>query len=153
MRSIGIRLAIVAIIVVGGFILRDRLSSSAGDLQVGDCFDDTPGATVESVQHHPCSEGHTAEAFLVTDLPAADNAPIPTNATLSAFVAGTCGPALISYAGGDQAVTANPVFSNIDIGLFYPSDEDWGRGERKVTCYAYSVDGSPLTTSLKAAAQ
>ena len=48
---------IVAVIIVGGFILRDRLSSNAGDLKVGDCFDEpASGAEISDVQHHPCTE-------------------------------------------------------------------------------------------------
>ena len=66
MGSWGVRIAIIAIIIVGGFVLRDRLSSSAGDLKVGDCFDEpATGGEISDVQHHPCTEAHTAEVVFI----------------------------------------------------------------------------------------
>src|SRR5262245_10627607 len=40
--------------------------ANAGDLQVGECFDD-PGSVeeVSDVQRHPCTEEHSAEVFFV----------------------------------------------------------------------------------------
>ena len=45
-------------VAIGGFVLRDRLSSNAGDLAVGDCFDEPTASaeTIEDVQHQPCTE-------------------------------------------------------------------------------------------------
>src|SRR5262245_56412524 len=49
---------------VGGFIFRDFLSANATDLKVGDCFDEPANMeSVEDVQHHPCTDEHTAEVF------------------------------------------------------------------------------------------
>jgi hypothetical protein len=61
MRNWIIRIAIIAVIAGGAYILRDRLTANAGDLKVGDCFDDPTGEQVKDVQHHPCTESHTAE--------------------------------------------------------------------------------------------
>ena len=64
-----VRIGIVAVIAIGIFVFRDRLSSSAGDLAVGDCFDE-PSIAIEikDVQHHPCNEAHTAEVIFVGDM-------------------------------------------------------------------------------------
>jgi hypothetical protein len=153
MKGIAIRVLIVALIAGGAFLFRDRMSGSAGDLRVGDCFDDTPEATVESVQHHPCTEAHTAEAFHVGDFPGGDDAPLPTSAQLSTYADDTCFTELVEYMGGMTAAQSYPGIDKIQVGLFYPSDEDWKNGERRIVCYLYTVDGSQLTQSLKAAAQ
>ncbi|HEY7970691.1 MAG TPA: hypothetical protein VID95_11905, partial [Candidatus Limnocylindrales bacterium] len=74
-----LRIGIIVLIVAGGFLLRDRLSSNAGDLKVGDCFDDPAGQTeIKDVQHHPCSEGHTAEVVFLGKM-TGDNASYPSN--------------------------------------------------------------------------
>lgn len=153
MRGIGIRLLIIAVIAGGAFVLRDRLSGSASDLAVGDCFDDTPGATVESVQHHPCNEGHTAEVFYVGDYPGGDDAALPTDDDLVSFSDNTCFGALVSYLGGTSAIETNPLIQKIDFGLFYPTAEGWNGGDRKVICYLYTTDGSPLTQTMRASTQ
>ena len=39
-----------------------------------------------------------------------------------------------------------------ELGAFYPTDEDWAKDERGVTCYLTLLDESPMTTSAKAKA-
>lgn len=140
-----IRIAIVAVIVIGGLIFRDRLSGNAGDLKVGDCFD-IPNARVDvkDVQHHPCNESHTAEVFAIVTHPATKGAPPLTEAQLIDFLSSSCGPIWVSYI-GQEAVRSN-VF---DVGAFYPRDSDWNDGDRAVTCYTYRTDERPMTSSLK----
>jgi len=66
-------IGIIAIIAIGGYIFRDRLSSDAGGLKVGECFDDPAGATrITDVQHHPCTEAHNAEVVFLGELPDGD---------------------------------------------------------------------------------
>ena len=151
MRGILIRLLVIGAIGLGAFLLRDRISGNAGDLAVGDCFDAPAGETLQDVQHHPCTEAHDAEVVHVGDHPAPDDAPPLSAEELETYVLNTCGDALIAYVGGLESVEANAELQNIDIGWIYPTDEDWGRGEREITCYLHTVDGSQLTRSLKAA--
>ena len=140
-----IRIAIIAVIVIGGLIFRDRLSGSAGDLKVGDCFDvPTENVDVKDVQHHPCNEGHTGEVFALKTHPAAKGVAPLTEDALIDFLASSCGPDWVTYVGQD-AVSAEV----LDVGAFYPRDEDWNDGERSITCYTYRVDGQPMTTSVK----
>ena len=56
MRGLLIRVGIIAVIVAVGFVFRDFLSGNAGDLKVGDCFDQpsTTNTVVKDVPHHPC---------------------------------------------------------------------------------------------------
>jgi len=151
LRGIVIRLAIIGVIALGAFLLRDRLTGGAGSLAVGDCFDVPTTETVEEVQHHPCNEAHGAEVVFVGDHPAADDTPPLSDSDLEAFVTNTCGGAWIAYLGGIGAIESSAELQNLDLGVFYPLDEDWNKGERKITCYLYPINGTPLTRSMKAA--
>ncbi len=151
MRGIIVRLAIIGVIALGAYLLRDRISGSAASLAVGDCFDVPAEETLEDVPHHPCNEAHDAEVVFVGDHPAADDAAPLADEDLQGFVMNTCGGALIAYVGGLQTVEANAELRNLDLGVIYPTDEDWNGGERKITCYLHRVSGSQLTKSYKAA--
>ena len=99
-RWIGIA-AVIGVIAVVGFIFRDRLSGNAGELQVGDCFDD-PGAVAEvsDVQHHPCTEPHTGEVFYVGEM-TGDNSSYPADDAFLEHVGTNCVPAFETYTGTD----------------------------------------------------
>ena len=142
-----IRIGIVGAIAVGALIFRDRLSGSAGDLKVGDCFD-LPAAQVniKDVQHHPCEESHTAEVISLVSHPAAKGAAILSQSELLVFLTTQCGASFYQYTGTDA--DAQHV---LDYGAFYPADEDWNDGDRGVTCYAYRLDEGPMTGSLRTA--
>jgi hypothetical protein len=138
------RLLIVGLIAGGAFLFRDRLSGNAGELRVGDCFDRVTTETVEDVQHHPCTESHNAEVVLVASHPAARGAPYPTNTDLDDYVETTCATAVSAYVGPAASL------DTLNWGIFYPAEDDWAKGERKMTCYLTLLDGAPLARSLKA---
>lgn len=139
-------IAIIAVVGIGGFIFRDRLSSGAGDLAVGDCFDDPTGVTeVEEVQHHPCNEAHTSEVVFVGNMSGADDA-YPNLTQFDDYVGGTCLPAWETYTGRDYESD-----TELDLGYYYPLEEGWGDGDREVICYVVRVDGATMTQSVKAA--
>jgi hypothetical protein len=142
----GIRILIIGVVIVGGLIFRDRLSSNAADLAVGDCFDQpkTATETIEDVQHHPCNEAHTAEVIFVGNHSAASGAAPLTESAILDFVGATCLPAFQSYTGIDLLADGS-----YDLGYIYPLDADWNKGEREVTCYTYKIDGSTMTAPLK----
>lgn len=144
MKNIVIRVAIIGVVIVGGLIFRDRLSGNATELQVGDCFDDPAAVTqIKDVQHHPCTEGHTSEVIFVGPHPAAKGTPF-SEAVVSEFVQATCLPAFFAYVGSNDS-------DILDLNAFFPVVKDWDDGDRGITCYLYTVDGSTLTKSLKAA--
>jgi hypothetical protein len=86
---------------------------------------------------------HTGEVFYVGVHPAAKGTPF-AQSSLEAFLGSTCDPAFARYLGTSD-------FGGLDFGAFYPLEKDWADGERGITCYLYKVDGSTMTTSLKAA--
>lgn len=141
-------LAIVAVIVVGFILFRDRLPGAAGDLNVGECFDQ-PNTTedISEVPRQPCNEPHDAEVFLNVDHPAADGEAYPISMTMDRFVQEQCTPAFDSYTGLDFETA-----TDYDIGYLQPSRNGWNEGDREVTCYIVRSDDAKLTSSLRAAA-
>ncbi|MEO5941282.1 MAG: septum formation family protein [Candidatus Limnocylindrales bacterium] len=139
------RIGVIAVIAIGALVFRDRLSSSAADLKIGDCFD-VPATNIDikDVQHHPCTESHTGEVFVLASHPAAKGTAPLTEPQLIDYLTTTCAPVFASYVG--QVAATNGV---LDFGAFYPLDKDWNDGDRGVTCYAYRIDEKPMTTSLK----
>lgn len=140
-----VRIGIIVVIAAGAFVLRDRLSSNAGELKIGDCFDDPAGATeITDVQHHPCTELHTAEVVFLGKLPG-DNATYPTDSTIEGWVRTNCLPAWSAYTGKNFE-------SEAVLGLRYyqPSSEGWKGGDRDVICYAAREDNGTMTSSVKA---
>ena len=120
----GVRLAIVAVIIVGGFILRDRLSSSAGDLKVGDCFDEpASGGEISDVQHHPCTESHTAEVVFLGEM-TGENSTYPTDDQFDQYAATNCLPAFTSYTG--RAVETE---TELTMSYYVPTQGRLGQGQ------------------------
>lgn len=146
MRGWVFRIAIIAVIGLGAVIFRDRLSSNAGDLKVGDCFDDPIGTeTIKDVQHHPCTEAHTAEVIYLGTMPGTD-AVYPADAGVESYLATTCLPAWQTYTG--RAYQADEV---LGLGYLMPTSAGWAKGDRGITCYAVRADGAPMTSSVRKA--
>lgn len=145
-RSLLIRIGIVAAIFVGAIVLRPFITGSAGDLNVGDCFD-LPSATeeiVEEVQHHPCDQDHGGEVFWVGNYPGSKSDPFPTEDEVFAFLTQECVPEFEAYTGSDIASQ-----TVLDIGWFQPTPEGWKDGDQEITCYAFRVDSAPFKGSVK----
>lgn len=145
--NIGVRLAFVGLIAVGGLIFRDRLSSNPNDLRVGDCFAEPAEMdAIDDVQHQPCTEPHDSEVIFVADYPAAKDAAVLSNEQHLAYIESNCLPAFTAYTGLD--LLAQEV---LDVGYLVPTDESWREGDRKVICYAIRVDGSAMSQSVRTA--
>ena len=136
------RVGIIGAIVLGGWLFRDYLTGAATDLEVGDCFD-APSyvGEVDEVPHHPCTDEHDAEVFLVADYPAQDT--WPGEDAFHAFLEGSCVPAFNEYTGLDFYT------SEYDMGILYPTEEGWSEGDREVTCYAVRFDKAKMTSSIR----
>lgn len=145
MRGLAIRLGVIAVIVGGGFVLRDRFSGSASDLRVGDCFDQ-PSAQqdIKDVQHHPCTESHTAEIVFVGDHPEASA--YPGVDAFDSYVVDHCVAAFESYTGRDYETD-----TELDLGYFFPTTEGWPKGDHEIACWVYRLDDTAMKTSVKVA--
>ena len=145
--SIGVRIAVVGVFLVGGFLFRDLLPGGADDLRVGDCFDEPNlSEAVDDVQHHPCNEKHDAEVIFVGEHPARDGAAVPTDEEEGEYIAANCLPAFAAYTGLDYMSQ-----DVLDIGYFLPLPEGWREGDRTYICWAYRLDNQAMTQSVKTA--
>ena len=144
MRGLAVRFGIIAVILVGGFLIKQFVSGNAGDLGVGDCFDPptAAGLTVKDVQHHPCTDLHGGEVFFVGKF--TNLAAYPSDDQIQQFVADNCLPAYKTYTGGDLFTT-----DGADLGYFTPTSDGWTKGDRGVICYATRLDNAPTKGSVK----
>jgi hypothetical protein len=141
----GIRLVVVGAIVVGSFLFRDRISGNAGDLQVGDCFDDPGTSEISDVQHHPCTEAHTGEVIFIGNMSGTDEE-YPTDDAFFTYMESNCLPAWTSYTGLDFQTT-----QELDFSSYTPSKDGWAHGDREVACFLVRSDGATMTQSYKVA--
>lgn len=143
MRGIALRVGIIAAIAIGAFAVRPFVSGSAGDLNVGDCFDPPTGSeTIKDVQHHPCTEQHGAEVIFVGKMPDATTA--PTTDVMDQWVHDNCDTAYLAYNGSDINTSAD-----WQMGYYYPTTDGWSSGDRGMVCFATRVDGTRTQGSLK----
>lgn len=121
--------------------------SDAGDLAVGDCFDQliTSAEKVQDVKQQPCNDAHGNEVMLITDYPAAKDAAFPSDADMETFVDEKCVSAYQSYTGRDPTTE-----SEIGLDWYAPTAKAWAEGARKVVCYLFRNDGTKMTAPLKA---
>lgn len=140
------RIVIIAVIAGAAFLLRNYLSGSASDLQVGDCFDQPPAETQEitDVKHHPCTESHTGEVLFVGDYPSPADAPYPSLEAFQAYVESACVTAFAEYTG-----SAFEDALSLGMGWYYPRAEGWKTGDHELACYLYRLDEAPMTQSFR----
>jgi hypothetical protein len=146
-----IQIGIVVILIAGGavvaFVFRDKISGSAGDLQVGDCIEIPTTDTVEDVQHHPCNEPHDGEVFVVRDYTGSET--YPSLAEFETWAGEQCiGADFEAYVGD-----AYEGRDDISVGYLYPLEEGWGKGDHEMTCYLSPSAGGMVSTSYRAAGE
>jgi putative regulator of septum formation len=139
---------IIVVVLVVGFLFRDRISGQAADLKTGDCFDDPitagqSGAEVKDVQHHPCTEPHLFEVIETFKYQTSGDEAFPGQAGFDSFIVEKCSAAFASYVGiaEDQ--------SSLAFSAYTPVESGWKKGDRDITCFLGAPDGSKLTGSMK----
>ena len=145
MQSIARRLGLIAAIVVGASLLQ-ACGGNAGNLQVGDCFDEPieVSDTVADVENRPCTEPHDAEVVFVGDYaPGSDT--YPDDEQFLTFFEASCTPAFNEYTGLDYVT--DPTY---ELSAYTPTPEGWSdRGDRRVICYAVRLDGEKMSGSIR----
>jgi hypothetical protein len=134
-------IAVIVVIAIGAVVFRDKLSSNASDLRVGECFEVPTADTVKDVQHRPCVEPHDGEVLVVGDFTGADS--YPTTTAFETWVGTECvGKAFKSYTGDEYD-------SRQDVGVAYftPTEEGWGKGDHQMICYLTPAGGGNVSTS------
>lgn len=146
MQSILLRVGVIGAIIIGAIILRPFLSGNAGNLQVGDCFDEpaTTEETIDDVQHRPCTDPHDAEVVFVGNY-TPDSETYPSDEQFRTFFEATCTSAFNTFTGLDFITD-----TTYDMSAYTPTFEGWNDDDdRKVICYAVRLDGAQMTTSIK----
>jgi hypothetical protein len=145
MRSLGLRVGIIAVFLVGGFLIQQYVSKNAGDLAVGDCFDlpETASGIIEDVDPNPCTDPHDAEVVFVGDYEPATDA-YPSESELTDYETDKCIAAFNNYTGID--FNTDELYT---MGTIEPTAEGWDNGDHEITCYLARLDGTKLTTSIK----
>ena len=124
----------------------DAETKSAQDLEVGDCFTDMgtetddDGATVNTVDVVDCSAPHLYEVYKNGDIEADS---FPTGDAMDEKTADVCYDAYADYVGtslDESSLTATALT---------PTSSSWTLGDRTVSCFITSQDGSDLTSSAK----
>lgn len=142
----GLSLFLIALLALS-LAACDRISQSALDLVVGDCFvEPTTNDEVQDVQRAPCNEAHSGEVMLVADYPAQDT--YPGDDAFQAWVEANClGEAFASYTGKSYEEALD-----ISVSYLYPTVDGWGDGDKEMTCYLVPVDGNPVSFSYRVGA-
>jgi hypothetical protein len=142
-----IAIGLLALVV---FATREPGPTTAFTLRPGDCFDIPGAAQIGDIAVLDCSTPHDAEVFAagpVTDLLASASVSAglpayPGDTWFGTWVASNCGGVAEGrYLGGDPR-------TNLTVGYFYPDADAWLHGERQVTCYLHTIDGSQFTGPL-----
>lgn len=132
----------------GGEII-DAGTLTANELQVGDCLD-TPGTegtdeTFDSVEAIPCTELHDLEVYSLASYPSVQGVPYPGDDVITDWGFNACLERFTGYVGAPYEVVPD-----IDITIFWPSEQGWDEGDRIVHCLLVHIeDGVKLTGSLR----
>jgi hypothetical protein len=141
---IGIAIALVAVLAV--VIWRGAGSRSPASLVIGDCFDvPTAAQRIDDLKSRTCGGPHGGEVFHIFDAPGA-SATYPSDDDWQALIYPVCDPVFEAYTGTQVAERLD-----IDYHFLVPTADRWAAGDRRVTCFISSLDGSPLTRSFRAA--
>jgi hypothetical protein len=109
------------------------------DVVVGDCFDDSAGTVVDSLELINCDQPHDNEVYANL---AIEQSIFPGNDVLAAFAADACLPAFEANVGMSYAE------SDLDYTFLVPTADTWNTSpDRIVTCFLYSADLSKLSSS------
>lgn len=147
---LGIGLAIIAVIIGGFFLFRDRVSNEVTSLAPGECFDQpAEGVTeVSNIQRQPCNEPHDSEVIAVLVHTAEASAPFPVVSGFGDYIEDECVPAFETFTGRAFATD-----TALTLGYFQPTLSGWAGGDRGFTCYITRSDGAKVTGSLRAGSQ
>ncbi len=125
-----------AISMAGGMLIED--------LRIGDCFNQPDGTgSLVAVEALPCESPHGNEVFSIFQLPSDRSVDYPGDAQIQIDAGGQCLQNMAAYVGTGFRE------SGLDIFTFFPSEETWGLGDRRVVCSAYDLGLGRLSTSLR----
>jgi putative regulator of septum formation len=137
---------LAALVAITGLVLTVTACSGSGSgpaLKVGDCFDVPKSGDVVEIPTKPCTRQHGGEVFHEFDAKGSSG-DYPTDDAWAQLIYPVCDPAFEAY-------TGTPVEDRTDIDYLFlvPTSDRWAAGDRHVTCFIRSLDGSPLSKSYR----
>jgi hypothetical protein len=143
MREVPHLLAAVATLVVAVVLTACGANNGSPALKVGDCFDVPTSGDIVEIPTKPCTQEHGAEVFHEFDAPSGSGE-YPADDAWAQLIYPVCDPAFEKY-------TGTPVEDRTDIDYLFlvPTGDRWAAGDRHVTCFIRSLDGSPLRQSYR----
>jgi hypothetical protein len=113
------------------------------ELEPGDCFDrmDDPEASSRAVWLIECRQSHSHEVYEVLPYEgdgAAGGTPYPGTAVVQDWSEQAC------YDRFEAFVGVRWTLSELDIEVWWPSEDSWARGDRTVICSVMSISGDHL---------
>lgn len=115
-------------------------------LEVGDCFDDPDGQTVEEVPAVDCGEPHDNEVFALVAHPATPDEGFPGRDAVVATAEELCAGPFEEYVGRSYEESRLYLFP------ITPSQETWADGDREIVCALYEQDEGKMRGSRRGAA-
>ncbi|MHB1137536.1 MAG: septum formation family protein [Microthrixaceae bacterium] len=122
------------------------------ELEVGQCFDpvEQADAAEAAVYLLDCADPHTYEVYDVVDYEgdgAGRGTSYPGTATVQNWSEQAC------YDRFEAFVGKRWTLSELDIQVWWPSDQSWALADRSVICTVVSSTGDPLTGTQRASAR
>ncbi|MEM8705775.1 MAG: septum formation family protein [Actinomycetota bacterium] len=136
-RRIPFWVFIVVLLVIGvgvvAWMFRDR--QAADDLAVGDCFDYPDEELIFFVTSKGCDEPHDAEVLAIVEVQDVLVRPMESPSTVAA-IEDACSAVLETLDLNVNGLPEDAVFS-----YFFPDDDEWAKGDRRITCLIESENG------------
>ncbi|HTN99751.1 MAG TPA: septum formation family protein [Microthrixaceae bacterium] len=122
------------------------------DLEVGACFNSVPdqASGERAVWTFNCADPHTFEAFAIIDYDADGSgrgSPYPSATVVQNFSEQAC------YAQFEPFVGIRWTVSDLDIKIWWPSNESWDRNDRQIVCAVVSTTEPKLTGTQRGVAR
>lgn len=135
-----------------GMVPEGAVEAGLRELAAGDCFDPIadPAVTDLAVWRVDCEVPHTHEVYDVVPYEgegAGGGTPYPGAAVVQDWSEQACFDRFEAFVGVRWTV------SELDIAVWWPSEESWGRGDRSVVCAVVSQTGDRLTGSQRGTAR
>ncbi|GAA1849702.1 DUF4190 domain-containing protein [Myceligenerans crystallogenes] len=114
-------------------------------MEEGTCFLSDAGIpTLDTMTRTGCDGPHRGEVIGAYTFPDGD---YPGQKRVDAAAGKECNKLFESYVGTDFQTSV------LDMGYLYPTNASWTLGDRWITCYAMTMDGSPLKKSVQGTAK
>lgn len=129
----------------------NAVETGLGELEPGDCFDPIDQSDVRNlaVWKLDCAQGHTYEVYELVDYEGdgAGGSDYPGTAVVQDWSEQAC------YDRFEAFVGVRWTLSELDIAVWWPTEESWARGDDGVICAVVSDTGDRLTGTQRGSAR